>query len=222
MLRSRYAQLLVRGRVAKGKPPIEGLIGFANRLRVVWNAAQENDPYADWWLIKIHDAIDTVDAQLQRERTAVQERQKGNQSFLALPSEVREPFRIKLNFSNAYAYKAAQTLAKFDEFVRETLTARQIGLISRTQAQSKIHAMASKIRGVFNIPLRFRHLAINRSLPESFAKDGDIAKRYMGELPPDVLSGERRAALAPPIMTNGTSNVPPVAEQTEQIGGFDL
>ena len=52
------AQSLVRGRRrSEDKPAIIGLVGFADRLKTVWQAARQNDPYADWWLIKIEEAI---------------------------------------------------------------------------------------------------------------------------------------------------------------------
>ena len=61
-VQSRYAQRLIVGRAwTPEKPAIIGLVGFADRLRVIWHAARADDPYADWWLIKI-------DAALQRAR----------------------------------------------------------------------------------------------------------------------------------------------------------
>ena len=43
------AQSLIRGRRAvDGKPAIMGLIGFADRLKSLWQAVRFDDPYADW------------------------------------------------------------------------------------------------------------------------------------------------------------------------------
>ena len=61
-LETRQAQRMVKGRPGTSdKPAIMGLIGFANRLRVIWQGARADDPYADWWLVKIHDALDVAD-----------------------------------------------------------------------------------------------------------------------------------------------------------------
>jgi hypothetical protein len=38
-----------------GKKPDHRCSGFADRLRVIWQAARNDDPYADWWLIKVHE-----------------------------------------------------------------------------------------------------------------------------------------------------------------------
>ena len=57
-VQSHHAQRLILGRAATlEKPAIVGLVGFADRLRVIWNAARADDPYADWWLIKIDEAL---------------------------------------------------------------------------------------------------------------------------------------------------------------------
>ena len=61
-LETRQAQRMVKGRPGTAdKPAIMGLIGFANRLRVIWHGARADDPYADWWLVKVHDALDVAD-----------------------------------------------------------------------------------------------------------------------------------------------------------------
>lgn len=216
-LQTTYAQLLIRGRDSKGKAPIVGLIGFADRLRLIWHAAQANDPFADWWLVKIHDAISTVDARIKFERELVQELFKKGGPFVAVPAQNREPFRIKLRFASPYAYRAAQMLAEFDSLVCELLTARQIGRMARRETTSITHAVASKIRGVFNIPLRFRHLGIDRADANSWKADGQIAKRYMGDIPQDILDGKRRASFAPPILSGAGEVLPPFIEIEEVV-----
>lgn len=221
-LQTRYAQLLVRGRNAKGKPPIIGLITFADRLRVIWHAAGANDPFADWWLIKVHDAIVSVDARVKCERDALRQFAELNGAFVAVPAQAREPFRIKLQFASPYAYKAAQMLAEFDAFACEALTARHIGRLTRKHCISNIHSVASKIRGVFNIPMRFRHLGIDRDNPMSRTTAGEQALRLMGQVPDDVLNGSRRAAFAPPIASGRNEAVPPVLEIENGMEGFDL
>jgi hypothetical protein len=53
-LQTRYAGRLVKGRQgAADRPPITGLLGFANLLRAIWHGARADDPYADWWLVKV-------------------------------------------------------------------------------------------------------------------------------------------------------------------------
>ena len=61
------AQSLIRGRrSSEGKSAIVGLIGFADRLKGLWQAVRFDDPYADWWLIKVEEAIVASRSQLQQ------------------------------------------------------------------------------------------------------------------------------------------------------------
>ena len=211
-LQTRYAQLLVRGRVTKGKPPIVGLIRFADMLRIIWYAAQANDPYADWWLIKIHDALSSFDKRIEKERKHLQELLSAREGFRIVPAHLRDPFRVNLRFSSPYAYRAAQALVQFDGFVRDSLAAEHVGILPRRTAQDGIHSVATKLRSLFHIPCRYRHLGIDRANPVSFDGDGETAKRFMGEIPPDILNGTRRAAFAPPINKNAREFLPPILE----------
>ena len=44
-VQTHHAQQLIHGREGTpDKPPIIGLTGFANRLRVIWQAARDDDP----------------------------------------------------------------------------------------------------------------------------------------------------------------------------------
>ncbi|MGH9844996.1 MAG: AcaB family transcriptional regulator, partial [Blastocatellia bacterium] len=52
------AQRLVHGRErGEGVEPIIGVIGFGQRTRALWQAAGDDDPYADWTLLKIEESI---------------------------------------------------------------------------------------------------------------------------------------------------------------------
>ena len=74
-LQTRQAQRLIRGRpAAAGKPAIIGLFGFADRLRGIWQGARQDDPYADWWLVKIEDALEAAEQVIQVEQAALAER----------------------------------------------------------------------------------------------------------------------------------------------------
>ena len=44
------------------KPAIIGLLGFANLVRTIWHGARADDPYADWWLLQVHEAMVQTDA----------------------------------------------------------------------------------------------------------------------------------------------------------------
>ena len=211
-LQTLQAQLLVRGRNVKGKPNITGLVGFADRLRLIWNAAQADDPYADWWLIKVQDGLNRARDTFKEQRAPIRALLDSVTAFEVTPSSASEPFRIQLRFSSPYAYIAAQTLSEFDDFVREALTARHIGLMKPKDVKDAVFTCGSRLRGLFNIPMRYRRTGVSRHDKNSWNGNGEMAKRFMGEIPPDILAGTRRAELAPEIRIGEETFVPPLMD----------
>lgn len=210
VLQTRHAQLLVRGRMVKGKPLITGLLAFADRLRLVWQAAAEDDPYADWFLVRIHEAMSAAEARMETEMKRLNVQLSSTRTFHVAPAAVKEPFRMALRFSTPYAYRAARLLGQFDELVCQAFTAKQIGVLNSEQCTHIVRSCARRLRAVFMLPQRFRRLGITRDS----AKDGSSvfqrAEELMDVLPKDVLSGERRAPLSPSMQGSDLPQIPPV------------
>ena len=220
-LHTRYAQLLVRGRQVKGKPPIVGLLRFADSLRVIWHAAEANDPYADWWLIKLQDTYHVISNRIENLNAKFLDKLPERETFQIAPSEHKDPFRIRLSFATPYAYQAADLLSKFDSFVRCVLSCKHLGKTDPKTAKNTIYQVARLIRGLFALGTRYRHLGIDRNNPLSFEADGKTAQRYMGELPEDVKTGTRRARLAPAIIKGIPPYIPPITENNEAYEGLE-
>jgi len=192
------ARRLVRGRSgSSGKPRIPGLMAFADRLRIIWQAARDDDPYADWWLIKIHDAIEAKGKRLQTIRSVLDERLARLEAIEVSIALSERPYRLPLRFTNPYAYRAAQLLATYDGLVCTALTANHVGALAHRAADAFIRQGAGVIRGLFALPQGYRFLRIDRAAMLSNGAQAREAIRSMGVLPEDVSSGDRRAPLAP-------------------------
>ena len=213
-LQTKHAQALVRGRDVPDKPLIVGLVSFADRLRLIWMGSQQNDPYADWWLIKIEDSISTATTSIQTTQKILAEMLKGSSAIRIGPAACRDPFRLELRFATPYAFRAANVLAEFDMLVRDTLTARHVGLISSDKSHDLIFKQTHKIRSIFNLPFLYRFLSIDRNRPHSWVGVQKRAETLMGILPPDVKEGRRRAALAPKIRALSELDIPAIGDPT--------
>ena len=141
-LQTRQAQRLVKGRgYSAEKPAIIGLIGFANLVRTLWHGARADDPYADWWLLKVHDALGVrrSGSSSPLEQGIVDAiRGAWARSTLHAPASIK-PARIALNFSNPYAFRAAGLIGRFDALVCKVLSARHVGLLGRDEAERTLH-----------------------------------------------------------------------------------
>ncbi len=110
------AQSLIRGRrSSEGKSAIVGLIGFADRLKSLWQAVRFDDPYADWWLIKVEEAIAASRAQLQQVQEQLESLPPLHNGIEFGIAKSSQPQRVSLQFANPYAFRAAQMLAEFDQ-----------------------------------------------------------------------------------------------------------
>lgn len=197
-VQTRQAQRLIRGRNGNAeKPAIIGLVGFADRLRVIWQAARNDDPYADWWLVKVHEALERVRDLVRVEQAALDAQLEQLTAMEVSVAESMKPYRIALQFANPYGYRGAQLIAEYDTFVRTLLTAHHVGLLSGAAMEGLLNACARKIRGVFAIPQGYHFLGVDRVSLKQGTANASRARQVMGEVPEDVLDGSHCALLAP-------------------------
>lgn len=195
---SRYARRLVLGRAASAKQPaIMGLLAFADRLRVIWHASRADDPWADWWLIKIDSAIDLVQHRLGLATAKINDHLQAHSALEIDIARSERPYRIKLRFVNPYAYRGAQLIAEFDAAVRTILTARHVGLLSARLAHQRMQDCSGDLRTLFAIPQGYRVFRLDRAAVTAGVPAASAAAKAMGPLPSAVLLGEHRPRLAP-------------------------
>ncbi len=197
-IQTRQAKRLIYGRAdTLDKAAIIGLVGFADRLRLIWQAASQDDPWADWWLIKIDAALTKARESI---RTGQAELEVCLKKLAALEISVatsQKPFRIALKFANPYAYRGAQMIAAFDELARTLLTCRHVGMLSNKLTESVLNEHSHAIRGVFTIPQGYQLLGVNREGVRQGTEQAATAAQLMGLVPAAVLSGQQAAALTP-------------------------
>jgi integrating conjugative element protein (TIGR03761 family) len=216
-VQTRAAQQLIRGRAARAdKPAIIGLVGFADRLRLIWHVARDDDPFADWWLIRIHDGLKRVRDALQRDQAALDHYLTAVEGLDVAVAQAPKPYRVRLQFVNPYAYQDAQRLAEFDRLVRSALTARHVGRLDETDARHRVGSCAQRLRGLFALPPGYRFDARTRALLKQFPERFDQAWSRMGKIPEAILSGERRAPWAPPRATETPAVVDAIADNTPE------
>lgn len=197
-VQTNLAQKLFHGRAGTvEKPAIVGLVGFANRLRVIWLAARRDDPYADWWLIKVHEAIQLAENTIRHEHATVTARLNETVAMEVNVAQSRKPYRVPLRFANPYAYRGARLIADVDKLICTAMTARHIGLFSAETCENIVKACARKIRGTFVIPQQYRLMKIDRDTVRRGIGRASEARQIMGVVPEDILSGERLAPIVP-------------------------
>lgn len=197
-LETRQAQRLVKGRPGTAdKPAIIGLIGFASLLRAIWHGVRADDPYADWWLLKVHDALEAADQALAAATEGVETRLCAAAAIRATPGASVRPTRTPLRFSNPYAFRGAQLLAAYDRLVRSVLTARHIGAITGDDGERVLSLGGRTLRRAYLSPLGYRLTGLTRAeIRQGTAKAAE-ARAQLGEIPEAVMAGTHLAPYGP-------------------------
>ncbi len=155
-VQTRQAQRLIRGRNGTtDKPAIIGLVGFADRLRLIWQAVRNDDPYADWWLIRIHESIEQARAFVNRSQSKIDEQLAQSPAVEVRVAASLRPYRIPLQ---PYAYQGAHLIGEYDTLVRTLLSGYHVGLLERASSKQAVQLGGQRIRGVFVLPQGYRFL----------------------------------------------------------------
>ena len=204
-LQTRQAQRLVKGRgYTAEKPAIIGLIGFANLLRSIWHGARADDPYADWWMLKVHEALELAEQELAATEQAIATQFQAMGAIEVAAPTSSKPARIALNFSNPYAFRAARLVGLYDGLVRTVLSAQHVGLLSRDEAERALHLGGRLVRRALQSAVGYRFVGVTRLDVEQGTAKAQQAGDVMGELPEDILAGTSRAPYAPAVAIAAT------------------
>ena len=192
------AQSLIRGRRgSEEKPAIIGLVGCAERLKVLWQAIRFDDPFADWWLIKVEESIADARSRLHRLKTQIEELLAISDSFEVSFAQSSRPHRVSLQFANPYAFRAAQMLADYDRLMCTSLTARHLGIALQDDVAEQVRSSGRWLRRVFALPLGYHYLEVCRHDVLQGTARAEKARACMGEIPREVLCGEQLPSLRP-------------------------
>lgn len=191
------AQRLAAGRQEAGRgPSITGLMQYAKRVRLLHQAARIDDPYADWYLLRITGEIEQAKIELAEYRRQVDAMLQRPGLDVDIGAATMK-FDLPLTFSTPHAFQGAYLLLDMDDAVRRIMTAVHIGLLDRDEKHRRMDQIGHVCRRVFACANSYVYLELTREAMQQHTARAAEAVRRMGELPPAVLSGDLRDAFAP-------------------------
>jgi len=204
-IETRQAQRLVYGRAHSDElQGIIGLVKFALVMGRIWRAAEFDDPYADWYLHQIHEALTNAQAEVKQATDQVQERLQSVSGIEISVAHSLKPVQIPLHFPNAYGYMGGYLIADYDTLVRSVLTAVHVALMTRDEGQYLLNNFGRTIRRGFLLPTKWKYSIITRDDIHQSTQRGAMALKAMGELPQAFLDESKRAPHAPTIRKPGS------------------
>lgn len=176
---------------------------FASAVRSIWRLCGNDNPYADWLLLRLYSDLATLRATIAGRsaelETAIDEVQRKGLSFAVMASA--SPSTVTLVFRSPYGYAVAEAIAEFDYCARLTQTLVYRDRLARSEGSAQIRLLSNALFALFLKALRWKNLLQREDLRGLHRGDfapgaGEaallrvaLATRFFGRLPERVLEG---------------------------------
>lgn len=166
--------------------------------------AANDDPYADQYLIKLEDKIQTA----RKEMMALSD-QIYNLYANQIPENIDiqrcqniSPVTVPIYIKYPLGYLLVYLLTDYDAVARAVLTASHIAIMTKSDAKAWMQQASHIIRSVLGMAQQYRHSGVSRQdFAENNARAQSAVER-LGKLPQDILDGTKRSGYAPTIKIN--------------------
>ncbi|MBS7560131.1 TIGR03761 family integrating conjugative element protein [Pseudomonas sp. RC4D1] len=200
-LHTHHASRIWHGRApTEGKSGIIGLNGFVSTMNKLKRGAEQDDPYSDWWMLRIEDKLNSTKQQLQNLCEQVDQALANVPPALSLGENLNvQPVKLPLFVASQLGFMAVYLLADYDNLARRLILAHHTALIDRSTLERWLSEGAHALRSLFSMAQQYRYSGTTR---DDFTANNAAARAALekyGELPQDVLEGTRRSRFAPPL-----------------------
>ncbi|MFK1566691.1 PFL_4669 family integrating conjugative element protein [Pseudomonas aeruginosa] len=201
-LHTHHASRIWHGRAAsEGRAAIVGLGGFVSVMGKIKRGAEQDDPYSDWWMLRIEEKLEQTRTTLQLLREQVEQVLAEVPVALSLGENLNvQPVKLPLFVNAQLGFMAVYLLADYDDIARKLILAHHTALIDRSTLERWLNEGAHALRSLFSLAQQFRYSGCTR---DDFAAKNAASRAALekyGELPQEVLEGTRRSRFAPPIL----------------------
>ena len=199
-LHTHHASRIWHGRAAaEGRPGIVGLNGYIAVMNKMKRGSEQDDPYSDWWMLRIEDKLDQTRTTLQTLRKQVDQALAGVPAALSLGENLNvQPVKLPLFVNAQLGFAAVYLLADYDDIARKLILAHHTALIDRSTLERWLNEGAHALRSLFSLAQQYRYSGCTRDDFAAKNAAARVALEKFGELPQDVLEGTRRSTFAPP------------------------
>lgn len=170
------------------RPGYMGLRQFANLTGQLWQAKKQGDPYAEWTLLKLFDAIKQ---QQQRFKTYKAELSAQLKSIEDIDIQIfynPNPVKFQLNLFTPFANMGALLLKGLDEVDKQLFTLYRFGLPAKNKLNSS--KIIGEVRNVFSRGRNWQHTGITRQdIHNNTPKARSMVQKF-GKVPLAILNKE--------------------------------
>lgn len=140
-----------------GANPIIGGKRVASSLRNLWLLTANNNPYADWALVRHEQTVSNIqrhlDAEVLKCEAALKDQLRRGLSFNVVASS--QPATLNLGFRSPYGYDIAKLISSYDFFVRLQRTLQRKSLQTDEEARRALQVVSRAMLSAFYGTSRF-------------------------------------------------------------------
>ena len=155
-LHTHHASRIWHGRAAaEGRPGIVGLNGYIAQMNKMRRGSEQDDPYSDFWMLRIEDKLDQTKATLQSLREQVDQALANVPPALSLGENLNvQPVKLPLFVNAQLGFAAVYLLADYDDIARKLILAHHTALIDRSTLERWLNEGAHALRSLFSLKAR--------------------------------------------------------------------
>jgi integrating conjugative element protein (TIGR03761 family) len=202
-IQTKQAQRLLMGREGgDGRQPVTGLMKFSGYLAQISVAAKQDDPWADWMLVRVEELLQEAEEGLRLMMVNIIRGLDVKPMINIKVSESVEPLTVSIGYSASHAYWMARVITDYDEVVRGVLTLRHHALLDPEGGIKFMDEASRYLRRVFESVSAYRVTGVTRAdvaAGSALAHQAQETLSKLGPVPADILEGSRRAKYAPVI-----------------------
>jgi integrating conjugative element protein (TIGR03761 family) len=199
LLHTRQALNVFDGRdKTEEKSAIFGVPRFAGSVDQIYRDSRADDPWADWWLVKIDEHLERANEKLNEYQQELEKLYPRSRNINISNSESSKPQPRPLEFGTpSYPYRMSYLVVDYDDFCCKVRGLMHQGLITRGKGERYLNLGGKPIRAALQSGTGYRHQGVTRNDVMANNPKSQKAKLLMGEVPHDILEMKRRSEYAP-------------------------
>jgi integrating conjugative element protein (TIGR03761 family) len=181
-LHTASAQAIFEGEWSPGKT---GLRQFGRYVQILWEAFEKEDPYAEWQLLKVYEAIQALKTKMQEQEKLLRKQTLSLRGIYIKPFRNGNPITVSMVSVNILVLMAANLITQTDYLSRQILTLKQLGLVP--VIQMRVQELCDEIQKVFMLAQEWEQSDITRQEILDHTKKAQRLEKKFGKLPEDIL-----------------------------------
>lgn len=195
-----FAKRLIKGRKADRSQniyPIHGFEHYTKKVRVLWDDAQANNPYAIWFLKRISDMLEESAEYIAKQEALTSERFDDVLDIDYRKYDKKNKEHFSLNLKPPYSWKMARLIKRADLLFLDLFKQNSVGLITDHDMYVLIDDVSKSLLSVIRLANSYYHFEVTEKDVASSSQVFVTASEKMGVIPPSILTGEQKADYLP-------------------------